>query len=275
MNSAAICNQSQYERVKAPELASWLLSRGISSITTDEAAALLGIPKNQVSQRLAAPKKRREMVLLVNGLWAPVPPEYKTWGAPPAIDIVDALMRHLNTTYYVGWLSAAAYLGASHHAPQIFQVAVSHGRRTRILGRSKLQFYQRDHIHLAATTKIESKNGSVPISNREMTLLDIADGIAFVGGIDNAANLIIELCEASAPNLEELASLAMHYPSSTVRRLGFFMEYFTNIPVPEQLKAISDDRKTSVSLLDPQSAAIGIIDKYWQLKINREVNPDI
>ena len=275
MNNIAVLNQHHHERVKAPELATWLMARGISSITTDEVAALLGVPKNQVSQRLAAPIKRREMVLLVNGLWAPVPPEYSTWGAPPAIDIIDAIMCHLNIEYYVGWLSAATFLGASHHAPQVFQVAVSQGRRARVVGRSRLQFYKRDHIHLAATIKIESKSGFVPISSRETTLLDIADGVGFIGGIDNAANIIIELCETSAPDLEVLSSLALHYPSSTIRRLGFLMEHFTDISAPEQLKAISDSRNTSVSILDPQSKCIGAIDKYWRLKINHEVYPDI
>jgi predicted transcriptional regulator of viral defense system len=275
MNNIETHEEYHNERVKASELATWLLARGISSITTDDVAALLCIPKNQVAQRLAALKKRNEMVLLVNGLWAPVPPEYKTWGAPPAIDIIDALMSHLNTSYYVGWLSAAAFLGASHHAPQVFQVAVSRGRRTRTIGRSRFLFYQRDHINLAVTIKIESKSGLVPISNRETTLLDIADSVGFIGGIDNAANLIIELCEACAPDIEALTSLAGHYPSSAVRRLGFLMEHFTDVSTLMPLMEISNDRKASVSLLDPHSDSNGTIDKKWNLKINREVSPDI
>jgi len=263
------------ERVKASELPSWLLSRGISSITTDEIAALLAIPVNQIPQRLAAPRKRNEMVLLANGLWAPVPPEYMTWGAPPAIDFIDALMRRLNAGYYVGWLSAAAFHGASHHAPQAFQVAVSRAIRTRIIGRSKLQFYHRSHIGFAVTVNVESKNGAVPISNREMTMLDIAGGIGIVGGIDNAANLIIELCETTAPDFELLTTLSPHYPSSAIRRLGFLMEQFTDVPALECFKLVSDNRETSISLLDPQSPNAGKINNRWRLKINREVSPDV
>jgi predicted transcriptional regulator of viral defense system len=275
MNSVWSHNLSHHERVKASELANWLMARGISTVSTDDIAALLGIPKNQVSQRLAAPKKRSEMVLLINGLWAPVPPEYMAWGAPPAIDIIDALMRYMDTAYYVGWLSAAELLGASHHAPQIFQVAVSNGRRTRTIGRSRLQFYRRDRIHLAATIRIESKSGYVYVSTRETTLLDIAESIGFVGGIDNAANLIIELCDASVPDIESLAALAIHYPSSAIRRLGYLMEHYSGVSALGKLRAISDERKTSASLLDPLSANTGVIDKHWRLKINREVDPDV
>ena len=215
------------------------------------------------------------MVLLANGLWAPVPPEYMTWGAPPAIDIIDALARFMNVDYYVGWLSAAALHGASHHAPQVFQVAVSRAIRPKTIGRSKLQFYHRSHISFAVTVNAETRNGAVPISSVETTMLDIAGDVGIVGGIDNMANLIMELCEAAAPDFDVLAALSGHYPSSAIRRLGFIMEHFAGISAPEQLKSASDNRKTSPSLLDPLSANTGSIDKRWQLKINREVCPDV
>ena len=106
-------------------------------------------------------------------------------------------------------------------------------------------------------------------------MLDIAGGIGIVGGIDNAANLIIELCETAAPDFALLAALSAHYPSSAIRRLGFLLEQFTDIPAPERLKLISDNRETSISLLDPQSPSVGRVNTRWQLKINQEVFPDV
>jgi predicted transcriptional regulator of viral defense system len=275
MNSVKQNHQKHNERIKATELATWLLSRGVSSATTDDIAALLTIPKNQVPQRLAPLKKRGELVALANGLWAPVPPEYLTWGAPPAVDIIDALMNYLSLDYYVGWLSAAALHGASHHAPQVFQVAVSRAVRAKTIGRSKLQFYQRNRLHLVALTKTESKNGAVLISNKETTMLDIASDIGYVGGISNAANLIIEMCEAGVPDLYAITALSSHYPTSAIRRLGYLMERFADVPGWEQLKVISDQRSATVSLLDPLSANLGVIDRNWMLKINQEVDPDV
>ena len=262
------------ERVKATALPAWLLSRGIASVTTDEAAALIGVPKNQVPQRMASLKKRNEIVPLAKGLWAPVPPEYRTWGAPPAIDIINSVMRYIGVDYYVGWLSAAELLGASHHAPQVFQVAVSSALRQKSIGRSVLKFYHRSHISLIDTVNVETKNSPVPTSSKETTLLDIASDIGLVGGIDNAANLIIELCE-SPPGFNALAALAAYYPSSAVRRLGYLMEHFTDNAEIEPLRAISDSRQTSTSLLDPQSDNVGVVDVSWRLKINREVDPDV
>jgi predicted transcriptional regulator of viral defense system len=204
-----------------------------------------------------------------------VPPEYLIWGAPPAIDVIDALMRHLSVDYYVGWLSAASLHGSSHHAPQVFQVATSRAMRAKKIGRSNFQFYHRAHIHLSATDKMESRNGFVFVSSKETTLLDIVNDIGYVGGIDNAANIIIELTETTIPSIDIICSLSEHYPISAVRRLGFLMERFTDVPALDRLKKISDNREASVSILDPQSTNNGSINKYWQLKINNEVHPDV
>ena len=275
MNNIAVNENSYKERIKASELSFWLLSRGISTATTKEIAEVLVIPKEHVSQRLAAPKKRGEIVSLAHNLWAPIPPEYLTWGAPPAIDFIDSLMNHMDLHYYVGWLSAASFLGASHHAPQVFQVAVSKAIRNRIIGRSKLMFFHRRHINQIRTYNFDTKSGKALISSRETTILDIANDIGIVGGVDNAANLIIELCEADKVNIELLVLLCEYYPTSAIRRLGYIMENFTVFANLDQLVNISKARNTAVSLLDPQYVSSGTINKRWQLKINREVEPDV
>jgi hypothetical protein len=125
MNNTLLEKNKNSTQIKASNSASWLLSQGISSITTAELVELLGIPQNHIPSRMAALKRRNEIISPAHGLWIPVLPEYITWGAPPAIDIIDALMRHLGTHYYVGWLSAAQLHGASHQAPQVFQAATS------------------------------------------------------------------------------------------------------------------------------------------------------
>jgi len=228
-----------------------------------------------VPQRMAALKRRREIISPAQGLWMPVPPEFMTWGAPPAIDVIDALMRHLKSAYYVGWLSAAELLGASHHAPQVFQVATSRAIRARTVGRSRFQFFHREHISKVSLIQAETKSGMVPVSNRETTLLDVANDIAIVGGIDNAANLVIELCEVSEPDIEVLVALSVYYPATASRRLGFLMEKFTEISGLAIFKTACEKRNASLSLLDPQAEPGGAIDAEWNIKINRKVSPDV
>lgn len=68
--------------VRASHAADWALSHGISALTTSELADLLDIPAGQVRQRLAAPTRRGEWASPARGLWMPVTPEFRTWGAP-------------------------------------------------------------------------------------------------------------------------------------------------------------------------------------------------
>ena len=68
--------------VKPSELPDWLTSHGISSITTEECAHLLGIPEKEVSQRLIRLRSKGSLVAAARGLWLPVPAEYREMGAP-------------------------------------------------------------------------------------------------------------------------------------------------------------------------------------------------
>jgi len=267
--------QKNKKPLKASEVSKWLLAHGITSVSTAEIAALLGVPKNHVPQRMASLRRKNEMISPAHGLWIPISPEYMTWGAPPAIDIIDTLMRHLNVDYYIGWLSAAEIHGASHHAPQVFQVAVSRSIRQKIIGRSKLQFFHREHIKKIPLIMIESKSRTIPVSNRESTLLDIASNIRIVGGIDNAANLIIELNEIEKADIATVLEIADQYPVTAVRRLGFLMETFSSMSGLDNLVKYCERRKAATSILDPQAQSIGILNTKWNIKINREVSPDV
>lgn len=262
-------------RIKASESVNWLLAHGVSSITTNDFAALLGIPNNHIPQRMAALKRRNAIVTPAQGLWIPVPPEYMTWGAPPAIEVINAIMNHLRTEYYIGWLSAAELHGASHHAPQVFQVATSKSIRARVVGRSRFNFYRREHIKQVPLIQIETKSSMVSVSSIETTLLDISNDISIVGGIDNAANLIIELCETNEIDIDAVVTISKNYPITAIRRLGFLLENFTETPGLNQLRAECEKRNASISILDPQMHPNGLLDAGWKIKVNREVSPDV
>jgi predicted transcriptional regulator of viral defense system len=91
---------------------------------------------------------------------------------------------------------------------------------------------------------MESRNGAVRVSNRETTMLDIASDIGHAGGIDNAANIIVEMCEAESPDLEAISVLSAHYPASALRRLGYIIGHFTNVPGAARLREANEQRNT-------------------------------
>lgn len=260
-------------KVRAPELASWALAHGRSSLTAAEVAQLLDIDQDQVRRRLNIPARRGEWVQPTRGLWVPVPPEYRVWGAPPGIEIVDMIMRHRGIAYYVGWLTAAAIYGAAHQAPQVFQVAVDRQIRDRVVGRTRFVFAHRDITRIPAIAH-PTRDGSARVSTVAATMLDIADDMVRAGGIDNAATVVLELSEHESFKVDDLAQLAEHFPAAAGRRVGWILARFAERDDLEPLRLALHEAVSSASRLDPYTTETGAVDKDWMLSINREVEPE-
>lgn len=268
-------NTRRTENVKASQVASWLLAHGKASATTREIAELLGIPDDHVRQRLTPLRSRGEIISPAHGLWVPIPPEYLSWGAPPAIEIINDLMEHFDVSYYIGWLSAAELFGATHHAPQVFQVATSRSLRARTIGRSRMQFLARKHIQSLPIWYYDTRSGKVPVSSRALTMLDIASDLQLVGGIDNAANLIVELSDTSDKFVRDIADIAEGFSVAALRRLGWILENHTDITGLNVLATKTRHRSTQASVLNPTGTRGGCMDETWGLIINKELELDV
>jgi predicted transcriptional regulator of viral defense system len=262
-------------RVRATELADWALSRGRPHLTTREVAELVDVPEDQVRRRLHAPSRRGEWVQPVRGLWFPVPPEFRTWGAPPGIEIVDAMMLHLNVQYYVGWLSAAALFGATHQAPQQFQVASSRDVRDTVVGRTHFVFRTRSRAGESPTVAWPTRAGTARVSSVEATILDVATDIEVAGGLDNAATVIVELSENEAFRVTALADIAERFPAAGARRAGWVLETFGGRQDLDSFAASASTMTRSASRLDPARSLAGTLDDRWGLRLNADVEPDL
>ena len=273
--SANIRENLMINRVKATDVVSYLLSNGTTAVTTEDLSRLLGVPANHVRQRLAPLLKRGEMVSPARGLWIPVPYEYRSLGAPEATYYIDRMMKHLSVNYYLGWMTAAAILGASHHAAQVTQVATSKAVENRMIGRSELRFYCRKNVGLLPTFRIMMQTGYVNVSTRAATMLSVANNLSLVAGLDNAANIIIELSETEEAFIDEAVACADLFPISTVRRLGWILENFTDTAGLEQLFEISNKSDVALSKLSMHRAYSNRIDRTWSLDINDRIEPDV
>jgi len=263
-----------HSAVRAPHLADWALAHGRSALTTQDIADALGIPQRQVSERLAAPMARHEWVRPVRGLWLPVPPEFRTWGAPPGIEVVDLVAQHLRLDYYVGWLSAAQLHGAAHQSPQVLQVAVSRQLRDRAVGRTSFQFHRRSDITLVPVVHHATRAGQARLSTVEATVLDIARDVALAGGIDNAATVILELDEIHALDRDEVVRLASTVPTAAVRRLGYVLDRLGGRGDLEGLRTVALSGPSTPARLDPSGTATGPVDATWLVRRNRDVEVD-
>jgi len=273
--NAVIQEKVKNETIKTADVVSWLLSHGITTVTNEELAALLGVSQTQMLQRLAPLIKRREIISPCRGLWIPTPYEYRQWGAPEATYYIDKMMSYLKIDYYIGWMSAASILGAQHNAVQIFQVATSKQVRNRVVGRTDFRFYQRSNIGLLPTFRSVTQTGSISVSTRAATMLSIAHDISIAAGLDNAANIIIELSETEESFIEEVAKCSCLFPISALRRLGYILEVFTDMKDLDPLAEISCENVVRISKLASYKSYSDHINKRWSLDINERIYPDI
>lgn len=261
-------------QVRAPHAADWALAHGRSALTVDDLADLLAVPTDQVRRRLQAPADRGEWVQPARGLWLPVPPEFRPWGAPPGIDVVDHVARHLGVDYYVGWLSAAALHGVAHQAPQVFQVATSSPVRDRVVGRTRFEFHTRD-IEGVSTVDRDTRSGSARVSTVAATMLDIASDPRIAGGIDNVATVLVELSETDGFQVADLVALRGAFRVVALRRVGWILEQFGEIDDLEGLRSAALGGPQTPSRLDPTRDLVGTLEPRWRLRLNRDVEPDL
>ncbi|MBQ9021812.1 MAG: hypothetical protein IJ113_07350 [Eggerthellaceae bacterium] len=260
--------------VKPAELSDWLVSHGVATVTTEECAHLLGVAMGELSQRLTGSRAKTKIVSVARGLWAAVPAEYREAGAPEPVRYVDGLMDFYGCSYCVGWLSAAALYGASHQAPQVFQVATERQIRDRQVGRSRLEFHARSYVRDLPKRRVSLSAGSVFAATPEATMLMVSADLLYSGGIDNAATVVAELADEADPDVEAILVCAPMFPDSAVCRLGWLLDHVAGMRGLEQMSSYC--RATGdPAMLSPYAGRSGPIDKEWNVIVNREVEADV
>lgn len=260
----------------ASSLADWLLAHGRVAVTSAEVADLLRIPLQQVRVRLNQQVRKQRFFSPARGLWVPIPPEYRTWGAVPASHFIDHLMRFLERDYYVGWLSAAELHGAAHQRPQVFQVAVSNALSPRDFGRVRLRFITRSHARELPRIRRQTPTGEIWASTPELTALDLLDVPRIGGGLSNATTVVIELAQEPGLNTTRLIEAARMFPTSTVRRLGYLLDRFeTDVDLVALRSFLATQPRAHPSPLDPRMPLRGDRDDVWNVVLNADVEPDL
>jgi predicted transcriptional regulator of viral defense system len=247
-------------RPRARDLPDWMIAHGHTAATTPRVAEWLGIPAGQVRMAMARLTRDQRMFSPARGLWIPVPPQYRTWGAPPAIEFIDDLMSHLGRGYYVGWLSAAELHGAAHQRPQVFQVAVGTPIADRSAGRVRLQFLTRARARDLPTEDRRTVGGAARVATPELTAFDLADDPDVGGGLNNVATVLVELAEEPGLDPDRLVQLAAEFPAATGRRLGWLLDHTDApgdwSPLLEHLRARPEHTPARLSPRGPRRSSV-------------------
>lgn len=254
------------------QLPDHLLSQGRHTFTSAEAEELLGLEDAALRNALRRLARKGHLFSPARGLYVLVPPEYRSWGVVPAEWFVDELMRHLGRPYYVGLLSAAAAHGASHQAPQVFQVVTPVAAEPRDIRRVRLRFHESVFFPTAETMPMTVPTGQMTVSTRETTVVDLVGSPRLAGGLDNVATIVGEIGELHG---SALARIAAPRGLSVVRRTGWLVEKFGEADDLEALRQASRIDQGYPSLLESAQGKRGSVDKQWKLRINREVEPDL
>lgn len=218
--------------------------------------------------------KKGTIAMPLRGFYIIVPPEYRSLGCLPAEQFIPDLMSHLQEPYYAGLLSAAAYHGAAHHRPQVFQVVVNKPRRSIFCGKIKIDFIVRKNVQEVPTTSRNTPTGVIMLSTPEATALDIVGYAKQCGGLDNVATILEELAEKLDP--EKLIENAANSPISWSQRLGYLLNVVNAGPVSDGLASYVKSRKpVRVPLLPSQNIKGARTDNLWKVHINTEVEPEI
>lgn len=258
-------------------LADWLIARGRHFVTTDEVAALVGVGPGVVPISLQRAREARKIVSVTKGGWVPVPPEYREVGAPPALDYIDPMMRHLGHPYYVGFLSAAQMYGASHQAPMALQIATPALLRDKLIGRSRIEFIRRAATASRPTRLHNVPTGRVVVATPAVVVLDIVESPRQGAGLDNAATVIGDLLHEEVLDGGALAEAASDYPTRVVQRVGHLVEFMGNaVDKPIDLAPLEELVADAVyTPLDPRQPTTGTRDERWHVVVNTEIEHDL
>jgi predicted transcriptional regulator of viral defense system len=269
--------------VVAPrDLADHLLAHGRGSVALSEVAGLLGTDEKQAASALVRLRRVGRIFSPFPGLYFPVPPEYRTWGALPAMDFIDPMMRAAGRAYYAALLSAAELHGAAHQRPQVFQVMVDRRLQDRDFGRVRVRFYQASGVAQRRTVLLNSATGQVRVSAPEVTALDLAANLEAGGGLGNVATVLAELAEDGTLDIDRMATDAAGYPIAVVRRAGWLLDTIARQEGldldSEALLAVvhaQTDASRSGTLAVPSGARRGHTDARWGVVENAPVEIDL
>lgn len=252
-----------------------LLARGRHTFTRDDAKRELGSSGVATYHSLRRLQKAGWLVMPRRGFYLIVDPEYRELGALPATAWIDDLMRFHGAPYYVGLLSAASLHGAAHQQPMEFQVVAGAVLRPLSVGRVRIRFFFSRRVDIAATERMKTSSGYIPVSTPEMTAYDLIRYRQGAGSIDHVATVLSELAERmDATRLLAIAMLGEKMP--VVQRLGYLLDATEHAKLAEPLRKLVEDRKPRFARLEPESSeAVSQRNARWRMLVNTTIEVEV
>jgi predicted transcriptional regulator of viral defense system len=151
--------------------------------------------KNAVGLAIARLIKKGELASPLRGFYVIVSPEYRKLGCIPADQFLPYLLHYMGRIYYGALTTAAIYYGATHQAPQVYQIMVQKKIKSIQCGGVRINFIINHAIENTPRTNVDTAKSVFTISTAEATAADLLKFIRQSGGLNNIATIISELAE--------------------------------------------------------------------------------
>lgn len=260
------------------------LARGRAHFTKSAAMADLRQSPQALQAAIARLAKKGRLASPRRGFYLILRPEDRTLGAPDPARWIDPLMSHLGLDYRISLLRAAAFHGAAHQAAMVFQVITPRQLPAITIGRQRVEFLFQTPKAFAISNRpdwldrLKTDAGFATVAAVELTLLDICRYFHRSGGINAAAQAVHDL--GGRARGKKLATAAVAYEHTAVRRLGYLLDRFGHARQARALLPIAAKAK-SFSPLDPSTkpAARELSSRQdrnllWKLIVNVDVEID-
>lgn len=207
-----------------------------------------------------------------------IPTEYKLRGIVPPPFYIDRLMTYLGRDYYVSLLSAAELNGAAHQRAMVFQMTVNGGSiRSSVKNGTRLDFTLRQQLPLDFTKKVKTQMGYMNVAGAELTALDLVAEQQKVGGLSRVAEILVELCETTHWDEQNLPLLS-YFNAPTIQRLGYLLELIEEQEQADDLLALAKQTGKTMRAVPLKQSASWTKDmplnKRWKIIENYKIEID-
>jgi len=247
------------------------------SFSWDELVTACHKTDTALTRKLSRLVAKKEIINLRKGFYLIIPPRYSKQELLPIQLFADKLFKYLDSKYYLGFYSAAKFLGAGHQ--QVHKEYVMTDKAFLHIKKSSLD------IHFFTNSKWPTKNilekksdaGIFKISSPALTAADLIYHQNKLGGINRMLAILEELSEEIT--IQDIEDLLSWYPNkSTLQRLGFLLEKELQVesnlytPIIKYLRA----SKYYPVLLSPKSKEKpGAIHNNWKVDVNVKLENDL
>ncbi len=228
------------------------------------------------SKALGRLVRQGRLVVPRRGFYVVVPAEYDLAGAPPVPWFIHDLMAHIGQPYYVGLLTAAAYLGAAHQAAQVCQVFTDRPTRGAVAGRHRIQFLSKASIEGTPIMQVKTPTGSMRVSTAEVTALDLVRYHKAAGYLGHVATVLDELAEHLDGEALLRIAVECEIEMSVIQRLGYLLERVKAPAVAAELsRLVAEAQPQPVRLRSDLAGKGHPVDPRWAVVVNEQVEGDL